>query len=612
MTDLTQSQQEDINLDFALFFYTQGISYRKIDDPHLRRALKKLRPQHTLINRHQLGGEVLKYTYDTIKKLEAPFIANSYGCLISDGWTNTNGDSIINYMVSIPSKGEIFLESVNTQDHSHTSEYIANDISRVFDLGYSLAGCVMDNTSANRKAQRILREKYPKKFFYGCICHGLHLLAKDLLGIKEKEKKKKVSSTTASTSTSLPPTEMISPHNEDDMPEVRIANPLLDLAEFIETCKEVVIFFKKHGGLKHKLEEIQEESGFTKLCLPGATRWGSVLSCIQSLQQSHDALFSLVSSTDFVASNLTAKQKEGRYAIQKIVMHNDFLNNLRKVKSILEPIDSLIVKFQNNNVPISEVYHQFMELKHKMLDNILLNTVEHNYILNMISRRWEFMYTIDVHGIAYMLDPRYHGEKFTTQELSNIRNNLMWQKFIVPNATNENAPISNEIKLLIDKEYTDFKIYCMELATTDAMQHTRLRDELTSVLDFWRSTGRSMWPHLYNIAIRLFSLCASSAASERNFSQMGYLHNKQRNLLSDKSVEMLTYIKNNSNLFIPQSSMQNPEAFSFSTISALVKKKDNVITLSDSEDEYMSLDDDTMDPIDSMLDADDLGEYTTV
>lgn len=41
-------------------------------------------------------------------------------------------------------------------------------------------------------------------------------------------------------------------------------------------------------------------------------------------------------------------------------------------------------------------------------------------------------------------------------------------------------------------------------------------------------------------------------ASERNFSAMGYVHNQRRNCLQDNNVEMLTYVKCNANLFIPQ------------------------------------------------------------
>ena len=47
------------------------------------------------------------------------------------------------------------------------------------------------------------------------------------------------------------------------------------------------------------------------------------------------------------------------------------------------------------------------------------------------------------------------------------------------------------------------------------------------------------------IALRVFSMSASTTASERNFSTFGFIHSKQRNCLSNESVEKLVFIKTN-------------------------------------------------------------------
>ncbi len=41
-------------------------------------------------------------------------------------------------------------------------------------------GCCTDNASNNTNAWQLLHQKYPNKHFYGCICHALHLLVKDI------------------------------------------------------------------------------------------------------------------------------------------------------------------------------------------------------------------------------------------------------------------------------------------------------------------------------------------------------------------------------------------------------------------------------------------------
>ncbi|EGZ29366.1 hypothetical protein PHYSODRAFT_409002, partial [Phytophthora sojae] len=62
--------------------------------------------------------------------------------------------------------------------------------------------------------------------------------------------------------------------------------------------------------------------------------------------------------------------------------------------------------------------------------------------------------------------------------------------------------------------------------------------------DFWVTTG-SRWPTLRELALNVFSLVASRAASERTFSTRSFIHNKLRNALSAPKIEKLLYIKAN-------------------------------------------------------------------
>lgn len=65
-----------------------------------------------------------------------------------------------------------------------------------------------------------------------------------------------------------------------------------------------------------------------------------------------------------------------------------------------------------------------------------------------------------------------------------------------------------------------------------------------SVLQWWIADGTD-WPLLQNLAIRVFSMAASAAASERNFSTFGFIHSKLCNRLSPEKVKKLVYIKTN-------------------------------------------------------------------
>ena len=65
-----------------------------------------------------------------------------------------------------------------------------------------------------------------------------------------------------------------------------------------------------------------------------------------------------------------------------------------------------------------------------------------------------------------------------------------------------------------------------------------------SVLQYWLVDGKS-WPEVQKIAIKLFSIATSSAASERNFSTMGFIHTKLQNSLNVETVEKLVFVKSN-------------------------------------------------------------------
>ena len=62
-------------------------------------------------------------------------------------------------------------------------------------------------------------------------------------------------------------------------------------------------------------------------------------------------------------------------------------------------------------------------------------------------------------------------------------------------------------------------------------------------MQFWTVDGKQ-WPLLRKIALNIFSMACSSAASKRNISTMGFIHTNRNRLGKDK-VEKLVYIKTN-------------------------------------------------------------------
>jgi hypothetical protein len=71
-----------------------------------------------------------------------------------------------------------------------------------------------------------------------------------------------------------------------------------------------------------------------------------------------------------------------------------------------------------------------------------------------------------------------------------------------------------------------------------------LRDKRKTPLQYWQADGVA-WPLLQDIAITLFAMVTSSAASERKFSTFCFIHSKLRNSLAAEKVQKLVFIKTN-------------------------------------------------------------------
>lgn len=102
---------------------------------------------------------------------------------------------------------------------------------------------------------------------------------------------------------------------------------------------------------------------YLQLVQPAKTRWGTIFACFETILKSEEIIHRIVHQREFVTA--PHNQKETRQAIKNTISSEDFVANLKKAIFILEPINILIKKFQGDNVPISEVYADFVDLPKK-------------------------------------------------------------------------------------------------------------------------------------------------------------------------------------------------------------------------------------------------------
>ncbi|CAB4038964.1 hypothetical protein BSLG_07742 [Paramuricea clavata] len=162
-----------------------------------------------------------------------------------------------------------------------------------------------------------------------------------------------------------------------------------------------------------------------------------------------------------------------------------------------------------------------------------INAEKKAYLVKRVKKRFDFMYG-DAHGMGYLLDPRYLGDKMSHTLCKET------EDFNFPTA---DGSMCKERKQKLAEEYTAFRIDALQEREKNGFCFKMIGKSKT-VLQWWMADGTE-WPLLQNLALCVFAMAASSAASERNFSTFGFIHSKLRNHLTPEKVKKLVYIKAN-------------------------------------------------------------------
>lgn len=151
---------------------------------------------------------------------------------------------------------------------------------------------------------------------------------------------------------------------------------------------------------------------------------------------------------------------------------------------------------QDDSVPVSEVYASFLILPTKyeteeMTD--LLNSNEICFIKALIAERFNFIYG-DAHGLGYLLDPRFVGEKMDKKLRKEIED-------FITNFPLENQDIVDK-KGAVYRELTEYIITSRSQKQKNTFRYQMLVQKKKSVLEYWLTDGAD-WPFLQKIAIKV-------------------------------------------------------------------------------------------------------------
>ena len=472
-----------------------------------------------------------------------------YLCMTTDGWSDIFKEPVVIYMVS-DCASTIFLESKHTQTQAHTGQFICADIIRVMKtLSKPVIGAVTDVTSAHQLAWKLLEEKFPGRFFYGCFCHTLQLLVKDLF---------------------------------EDIPSAPSTSQSVfgALAAFVKECKTLCVHIRNTQGLNSRYQELRNIHGGLRLQLPCVTRWGRHLKMLQVLKGARVAICKLVEDDVWypngTGKSLKAETKELRRRLKTFVLSMDYEKMLNKGIFILSLIQEKIAFFECDHQPLSDVVYAFKHLiylfetqnedaLHEFRGCLTQN--ELTELRNKIEARSTFVIK-KAHRIAFLLDPRY----YQFSEYNMLRASMI-QDLVQYGASCNLDIVNNDFQSLSDQEtpQIDEPSYA-DRATSIRRQYSSFVSIITNAKvtnQHWYETITMMSAHprttwrawfsdmsdldiLKDIAEKVFTLIASTASSERGFSSMALTHNKTRNGLLPHKVKKMTFIRMNEHaLFKP-------------------------------------------------------------
>ena len=169
----------------ARAFCSAGIPYNVIENEDFLSFLKRACPSFKIPSRFNLSNNLLNQEFEHLKLIVNSALSESPTyCLISDGWSNVQKTSIINYMISAPKP--MFFKAVAFKEERHTAENIAEGLETTMkEAGINKFNAVITDNAPNMKAAwKILKQKYSKKVFLGCWAHGIHLWMKDIISIE--------------------------------------------------------------------------------------------------------------------------------------------------------------------------------------------------------------------------------------------------------------------------------------------------------------------------------------------------------------------------------------------------------------------------------------------
>lgn len=456
--------------------------------------------------------------------------------LVTDSWSNQRNKSITNYVAMTPDP--VFFRAIRNSAAVKNAEYIAADINeaiRSCPVG-KLRAVVTDNAPVMKKAWRLVCKENPDVACLGCFPHALNLFFNDAFSKmtdmpRHEADRFLVDSVPQSCGITLdsdadwvaddiPTGEHIDADVDDDETFVQqqadqgetswrgIRTGTYSLPQVAFCATAITKFFRAHQHPRQLLLDQQLKNGVPsprQLQLPGATRWGTYVRCIDVLFKCRVAVQQITEKNAEVSSRLKPKK------LLDVIRDVAFWETCRTVLEAFDPLCVILALLEGDFATLSFGWSCLLQYS-QFLSTTTLNQ-RYPKLHMMFVARMDFVYTPPTVGMAYCLDPRYKGKDLSPDRAAEVRSRIhaLWalKEWIKYHSPKDDPVLSSMF----------------------------LHENIDGRPRAWWNSVRADFPILSETASRLLSIVCNSASSERIWSRFSLIHTKIRNrLTAEKSI----------------------------------------------------------------------------
>lgn len=270
--------------------------------------------------------------------------------LLSDGWSGHQKEHVLNVLLATPDP--FFIENIYTKADRVDGSYQADIFEALCRTHPKVKAVCTDNASVMRLAWRLLRDRLPKLWTYGCACHGFNLHAKDICKLE-------------------------------------------GFAATVSDCGSIATYFSRNlqlGGLATlRIKQVQVYGKQKAIKKAGATRWNSQVDCAQSIVDSKDALMMTATEADFIS-------KENSADVGALIRDVEFWRRVQVFIDTMEPVRRALKMLQSDRATPADVYAQWIEVHREHAGNATL--------VDILEKRMDFLIH-PLHFVSYAFHPRY-------------------------------------------------------------------------------------------------------------------------------------------------------------------------------------------------------------